>query len=299
MPSLWRSDCAASGARCIPRKALDGAPGVRDTLLTGRKGGLAMEPRGRVALVTGASRGIGRGCAEALAASGHHVVINYRSHEDEANAVAERCRAHGVGAIAVQADVRNRAAVDAMFARAIEHFGHLDVFVSNAADSIRKPFIEIAPEEIAYTLDVSLWGVIHTAQAAARRLVAQGTGGSMIFISSVHVVQPYVNCAAYNIAKAGGHALAMTLATELIRHRIRVNIVEPGWVDTPGERKWTSDEEIAKAAPSLPWKRLATIEDIGNAVAYLASDKADYVTGAVLRVDGGFVLPMVVYEQPA
>lgn len=250
-----------------------------------------MSSHGRVALITGASRGIGRGCAEALAASGHHVVVNYRSHEDEADAVAECCRAHGVNAITVQCDVRRREAVDRMFSTALERFGRLDVFVSNAADSIRKPFVELAVEDLAYTLDVCLWGVIHTAQAAARILVKQGTGGSMIFVSTVHVPFPYGGCSPYNIAKAGAHALAMTLATELVDHHIRVNVVEPGWIDTPGERKWTSDEEMARAGRSLPWKRLGTIEDVGDMVAYLASDKADYVTGSVFRVDGGFTLP--------
>jgi len=250
----------------------------------------------RVALITGASRGIGRGCVEALAATGHHVVINYRSHGDEAAAVANRCRAEGIEALTIQADVRDRAAVDAMFAQAIDRFGRLDVFVSNAASSIRRPFIELAIDEIAYTLDVSLWGVIHTAQAAARQLVKQGTGGSMIFISSVHVVQPYAMSAAYNMAKAAGHALAMTLATELVGDRIRVNIVEPGWIDTPGERTWASDEKLAEEGRKLPWKRLGTIEDIGNAIAYLASDKADYITGSVFRVDGGFLLPVIPHE---
>jgi len=250
-----------------------------------------MPARERVALITGASRGIGRGCAEALAASGHHVVINYRSHEGEAKAVAERCRAHGVKAVTAQCDVREREAVDAMFAKTVESFGHLDVFVSNAADSIRKPFVELTVDDIAYTLDVSLWGVIHTAQAAAKVLVRQGTGGSMVFVSTVHVPYPYAGCVPYNMAKAGGHALAMTLASELVDHRIRVNIVEPGWIDTPGERKWTSDEEMAAAAAKLPWKRLGTVEEIGGIVAYLASDQADYVTGSVFKIDGGFTLP--------
>jgi glucose 1-dehydrogenase len=255
-----------------------------------------MPPTGRVALITGASRGIGRGCAEALAASGHHVVINFRSHGDEARAVADQCRAHGIEAITFQCDVRDRNAVDAMFAKTIEQFKRLDVFVSNAADSIRKPFVDLTVEDIAYTLDVSLWGVIHTAQAAARALVKQGTGGSMIFISTVHVPFPYATAAPYNMAKAAGHALAMTLATELVQDRIRVNIVEPGWIDTPGERKWTSDAEMAEAGKRLPWKRLGTIQDIGDTVAYLASDKADYITGSVFRVDGGFTLPVPANE---
>jgi len=255
-----------------------------------------MEKGERVALVTGASRGIGRGCAEALAADGWSVVINYRSHEDEAKAVAERCRSFGVRAVTARADVRDREAVDAMFARTVEHFGGLHLFVSNAADSVRKPFVDLSVEEIAHTLDVSLWGVIHTAQAAARRMVRQNTGGVMVFVSSVHVPFPYANCADYNIAKAGGHALAMTLAAELAKHRIRVNVVEPGWVDTPGERKWSSEEDIAREGAKLPWGRLATIQEVGQAVAFLASEKAEYITGSVLKVDGGFTLPRAGYD---
>jgi glucose 1-dehydrogenase len=256
----------------------------------------AMQITERVALVTGASRGIGRGCAEALAEAGWSVVINYRTHEDEAKAVAERCRQFGVRAVTAQADVSDREAVDAMFSRTLEYFGRLDLFVANAADSVRKPFIETTVAEIAYTLDVSLWGVIHTAQAATKVMIEENRGGAMVFIGSVHVPFPYGNCAAYNIAKAGGHALAMTLAAELAKYRIRVNVVEPGWVDTPGERKWSSEEEIAEGAAKLPWKRLATLADVGNAVAFLASDKAEYITGSVLRVDGGFTLPRVEYE---
>ena len=247
----------------------------------------------RVALITGASLGIGRGCAEALADDGHHVVINYRTHADEAEHVAERCRAHGVEAVAIQADVSDRGAVDAMFARAIDRFGRLDVFVSNAARSIRRPFIKMAREDFAATFDVTIWGVIYATQAAARQMVAQGHGGSLIYISSVHVAQNYANSTAYNMGKSAGHALYMTLATELIRDGIRANIVEPGWIDTPGERKWLTEEQITEMSAELPWGRIGTIEDIGNMVAYLASDKADYVTGSVFRVDGGYVLPAI------
>jgi len=247
----------------------------------------------RVALVTGSSLGIGRGCAEALAADGHNVVVNYRSHADEGEAVAENCKKLGVDAVAIGADVADRQAVDEMFARAIERFGRLDVFVSNAAHSNRRPFVNMEMDDFAATFNVTVWGVIHATQAAVRQMVEQRTGGSLIYISSVHVMQNYANSSAYNMGKSAGHALFMTLASELTGHRIRANVIEPGWIDTPGERKWLTEQQIAEMAADLPWGRMGSIQDIGNMAAYLASDKADYITGSLFRVDGGFVLPAV------
>ncbi len=247
-----------------------------------------------VALVTGGSRGIGRGCVIRLAEAGHDVVINYHSAADAAEEAAEICRdEYGVDALVVQANVSSREQVEAMFAQAAEQFGRLDVLVANAAQSRRSPFVELSVQDIEHTLGICMWGTIHATQIAAQTLVEQGTGGSLIFISSVHHRENYANSATYNMAKGAGHALYKTLAVELVSHRIRANIVEPGWIDTPGERKWISDEEIVTEGAKLPWGRLGTIDDIGHTVAFLASDKADYITGAMLRVDGGFVLPSI------
>lgn len=247
-----------------------------------------------VAVVTGGSRGIGRGCVLELAATGHDVVINYRSAADAAEELAEMCRTtHRVQALTVQADVRDREQVNEMFRRVDERFGRVDVLVANAANTRRAPFVEMPVEEIQYTIDVCMWGVIHATQEAARRMVAAGRGGSLIFISSVHHRENYATAAPYNMAKGAGHALYKTLAVELIKDKIRVNIVEPGWIDTPGERQFTTEEKIREEGKKLPWGRIGTIADIGHAVAFLASPKADYITGSVLRVDGGFVLPRV------
>jgi glucose 1-dehydrogenase len=121
-------------------------------------------------------------------------------------------------------------------------------------------------------------------------MVERRLGGKIIFISSVHVPMPYAGSVAYNAAKAGLNNMARTIAVELIEHRINVNVIEPGWIDTPGERRYFGDAHMDSAGPSLPWGRLGLPEDIGRAAVFLASDDADYITGTVLRVDGGFVL---------
>jgi glucose 1-dehydrogenase len=246
---------------------------------------------GRVAVVTGASRGIGRGCALALARAGARVVVNYHSHGDEAQEVVAAISALGSEAIAHGASVADRPAVDAMFARALEYFGQVDIVVANAALSIRGPFLELSVEDVARTWDVSLWGVFHTCQAGARAMVPRGRGGKIVVISSVMSFMPFAHSVPYNTAKAGINHMAYTIATELAPHRINVNVLEPGWIDTPGERRFTDDETLYAAGRQLPWGRLGTIEEIGAAVTFLCSEEADYITGANLRVDGGFWLP--------
>lgn len=245
----------------------------------------------KVALVTGASRGIGRGCALALAREGADVVINYRSHLTEAEDVAAEVRALGRQALIVQGDVGNAEHCANLVAATIQFFGRLDVLVANAAWSVRKPFLELDPKEWQGVLDVTLSGVFHVCQAACRQMVAQGEGGSVIAISSVHAVLAFKNSLPYNTAKAGLNHLIRSIANEMAPHAIRVNVVEPGWIETPGELQFATQAQIEEAGRKLPLGRIGTIEDIGSAVAYLASPQASYVTGSVLRVDGGFVLP--------
>jgi glucose 1-dehydrogenase len=121
-------------------------------------------------------------------------------------------------------------------------------------------------------------------------MVERGLGGKILFISSVHARIPYVRSVAYNAAKCGLTHMAQTIAAELLPHRINVNVIEPGWIDTPGEHESFGDERIRQAAPKLPWGRLGTPEDIGKAAAFLCCDDADYITGTALLVDGGLAL---------
>jgi len=136
----------------------------------------------------------------------------------------------------------------------------------------------------------TLHGAFYMSQLVARHMVERGKGGKIVFISSVHARRPFPRSVAYNAAKAGLNHMAFTIAGELLRHRINVNTIEPGWIDTPGEHETFGDDAIRDAAPTLPWGRLGTPEDIGKAAAFLASPDADYITGASLLVDGGFLL---------
>lgn len=245
----------------------------------------------QVALVTGANRGIGRGCALALALEGMDVAINYRTHREEAEEVAAEVRALNREAITVAGDVGLADDCARLISETAAGLGRLDVLVANAAWSVRKPFLELSVEDWRSVIDVTLGGVFHTCQAACRQMVAQGGGGAVIAISSVHAVQAFKNSLPYNAAKAGLNHMVRSIANEMAPYGIRANVVEPGWIETPGELRFATREEIAEAARGLPLGRIGTIEDIGGAVAYLAGPRASYVTGSVLRVDGGFVLP--------
>ena len=250
--------------------------------------------QGKVALVTGASRGIGRGIALCLAAEGADIVVNYRSHPEDAREVADAIAHLGQKALTWQADVADREALAQMIAGAVDHFGHLDIAVANAGISVPEPVIEAHWEHVLHTVEVSQFGVFHTCQLAAQQMVEQARrghgGGKIIIISSIHEELAVPGSGAYNMAKAAINHLGRTLALELAPYRINVNVINPGWIDTPGTHSFVSDEEIERGARRIPWRRMGTPDDIGKAVAFLASDDADYVTGATLRVDGGFVL---------
>lgn len=243
-----------------------------------------------IALVTGAARGIGRACALELAKRGAEVAINDVA-PDGAEDVAREVRGMGRRAIVVLADVADRAAVAGMVDHTVRELGSVDIVIANAGRNVRRPFLEMEERDFAATLDVTLWGAFHVAQFAARRMVEQKRGGSIVFISSVHAVMAFPNAVAYNAAKAGLNHMARTIAAELTPYGIRVNTIEPGWIDTPGERVTFSAEEIEREGKQLPLGRLGTAEEIAKGAAYLASDDASYVTGTTLRIDGGFVLP--------
>ena len=244
----------------------------------------------KVAFITGAGSGIGRGIALQMGRSGARVTFNCRTHPDEAEEVAtEICNA-GSDALVYPADVSDREAVDAMVNATIEKFGRLDIVVSNAYYSKREPFLDLELEGARQTHNVTFWGAFHIAQAGARQMVNQGDGGAILFISSVLSQIPMSTSVPYNSAKAGINQMSATIANELTDHRIRSNVINPGYIDTPGERQFATDEQIKAAAETLPWKRLGTPQDIANAATFLCSDAADYITGTVLNVDGGYWL---------
>ncbi len=250
-----------------------------------------MQFDGQSGLVTGGSRGIGRGCALELAKAGANVAINYHSNAEAANEVVAEIKQMGREAIAIQADVSDQASVEQMLAKAAETFGSLDFFVSNAAQSEREMMIEADMEGFRRTVDVTMWGAFYGLRAAAQQMVKQGTGGAITIVSSPHAVIAFPKAMAYNMSKAAIDQMARTAAIELIDNNIRVNIVHPGWIDTPGERKFYTEEQLAIGASHLPMKRLGTPEEVAKAVLYTLSPDAAYMTGSTLLIDGGISLP--------
>jgi glucose 1-dehydrogenase len=253
---------------------------------------------GQVALVTGASRGIGRGIALCLAAEGADVVVNYYSQPEKAQEVVDAISDLGCRALAWQADVAQREAVGQMIDATVEAFGRLDICIANAAYTHREPILDVEWESVQRVSEVSQFGVFHTCQFSARQMVALRRGGKIIIISSILEEMPAPGSAAYNMAKAAINHLGRTMAVELAPHHINVNMVNPGWIDTPGERRFASEEELRQGSKSIPWGRLGTPEDIGKVVAFLASKDADYITGSTLRVDGGLLLGLTLPPAP-
>jgi glucose 1-dehydrogenase len=250
-----------------------------------------MKLAGKVALVTGASSGIGLASALALAKQGADVAINYLTLPEGAENAAGQIRALGRRAILCPVDVSDQAAVDAMVARVAAELGRLDIFVSVAAYSDREPFRTADMAGFRRTIDVTMWGAYYGLRASVNQMICQGCGGCAVIVSSPHAHLAFPTCMAYNMAKAALDQMARTAAVELFEHRIRVNIVYPGWTDTPGERKFFSEETLAKASRQLPWGRMARPEEIARGVAFLADPDSDYITGSTLSIDGGSQLP--------
>jgi len=249
-----------------------------------------MRLAGKKALVTGAARGIGRGCAVELARAGADVAINDLERTPAAEAVLEEIRALGREAVLVEGDAFENASCEGIVGRALSAFGRIDVLVSNPAYSRRADFLDYDPETFQKVVRGTLFGGFLMSRLVARHMVERGGGGKIVFISSVHAEMPYARSVAYNAGKAGLNHMAKTVAAELAKHRINVNLIEPGWIDTPGEHETFGDAFLQEVGPKLPWGRMGTPEDIGKAAVFLASDDADYLTGSTLLVDGGLLL---------
>jgi glucose 1-dehydrogenase len=205
----------------------------------------------------------------------------------------------GRRALAIQADVSDRASVDRMIAECTATLGPVDIAVANAVTSVRQTLLETRPEDLRRAMDVAILGTFHLFQGVASQMVARGAKGCLIYISSPHARLPFKAALDYNTAKAGAHQLALSAANELIWHGIRVNIIEPGWTDTPGERTWYTDEALYREGKQLPLGRLGTPEDLGHAAVFLASERAAYICGAVLTVDGGAFVQGPAWGAPA
>jgi len=250
-----------------------------------------MRLEGQNALVTGASRGIGQGCAVEMAKAGANVAINYRSHPEEAEQVAEQVRSLGRKALVLKADVSDQSSVEGMVAQTVDEFGSLNLFVSNAAYSDREAMVDADMDGFRRTIDVTMWGAFYGVRAAAQQMIKQGSGGAIAVVSSPHAVLAIPSSMAYNMSKAAIDHMMRTAAIELAPHRIRVNSIHPGWIDTPGERKFFTEEQIAEGAQTLPFGRLGRPDEIGKAAVFILSSDAEYMTGSILGMEGGVSLP--------
>ena len=246
---------------------------------------------GKNALVTGSSKGIGRAVAIELARGGANVTINCSSSRAAAEEVKGEIEKLGRKAIIVTCDVSDQSAVNDMVAQTVEAFGSLDLFVSNAVYSDRQLMIEADIAGFKRTIDVSMWGALFGLIAASKQMVKQGNGGAITIVSSPHSKIPFPTAMAYNMAKAAIDHMARTAAIELVGHGIRVNVFHPGWIDTPGERKFFSEEQLAEGARGLPLKRLGTSEEMAHGICFTLSDEAAYMVGSTLTMDGGVQLP--------
>jgi glucose 1-dehydrogenase len=246
---------------------------------------------GKAALVTGASSGIGRAIAIALGQAGANVALNYGRQAGPAESAADEIRKGGQKALLLQTDVSNQEAVESMVDRVVKELGGVDILVTSAVYSDREPYHTANMEGFRKTIEVSLFGAYYCLRACTNRMIEQKRGGAVIITSSPHAKIAFPNAMAYNIAKAGLDQMARSAATEMLDHKIRVNVLHPGWTDTPGERKFFTEETIREAGKKLPAGRLATSEEIAHAALFLVDPRSDYVNGITLEVEGGLSLP--------
>lgn len=247
-----------------------------------------MKLNGKVAMVTGTGRGIGKGCALELASNGADLVINDRPGSPDLSGTADEIRAMGRSCTAIEADVFSRAGCEQLVSEAIEQVGQIDILISNPALGLRSAFLDYDPDDFQRVINGTLIAGFHISQLVARQMIDRRICGRVVLISSVQAEMPFARCMAYGAAKAGLNHMTQTMSVELAPHRITANAIEPGWIDTPGERATFSVDVIEQAGGRLPWGRLGTPADIGKAAAFLASDDAEYITGVILPVDGGF-----------
>ena len=243
----------------------------------------------RVALVTGASRGIGRAIAVALARDGLHVILNYTANEAAAAEALAAVAAVGSGALA-RFDVARADEVDASIKKIADENGRLDVVVNNAGIAIDGLLLRLKEEDWARTLDVNLTGALHVARAAARHLLKAKEGGRLINVTSVVGEMGNAGQVSYVSAKAGLIGMTKALARELAPRGVTVNAVSPGFIETDMTAAHVHGAARDQLIAEIPLGRIGRPEEVAEAVRFLASLEAGYVTGQVLRINGGMLM---------
>ncbi|OGH85911.1 MAG: hypothetical protein A2301_03425 [Candidatus Magasanikbacteria bacterium RIFOXYB2_FULL_40_13] len=243
-----------------------------------------MQLKDKVAIVTGAKQGIGLGIAMALAKEGCNVVISDIEQAGCETAAAE-VEKLGVKTLAVACDVSQKKAVDNLIAKTVKKFGKLDILVNNAGIFPFVPFVDMKEGDWDKVLDVNLKSIFLCSQAAVKEMKS---GGKIVSISSIASLVGFEGLVHYCASKGGVNGMTRALALELAGKKINVNAVAPGAIETPGATGAMTEDMKKGTVASIPWKRMGTPDDIAQAVVFLASDKADYITGQILAVDGGW-----------
>jgi glucose 1-dehydrogenase len=249
-----------------------------------------MKLQNKVAIVTGAATGIGKAIATTMAAEGASVVIDYVGDPAFANAAVQAIQAAGGKVTAVAADVSNPGQVNQLIQKAIDSFGKLDILVNNAGLEYKHPFHEFPFDLWQKVIAVDLTGPFLCAQAAAKAMIRQATGGRIINISSIHEDLPMPTNAPYCAAKGGLRMLMRTIAVELAPHKITVNNIAPGAIFTPIDADIEADPKLEAALMAeIPLGRWGKPEEVAALAAFLASDDAAYCTGSTFFIDGGMI----------
>ena len=249
-----------------------------------------MNLEGKVAVVTGGNSGIGKAIVLGLAEQGANVVIDYVANPDTTDELEKKIVALGEKAVGVEADVSKIDDLQKLIDAAIKEFGHLDILVNNAGIETRTSVLNTTEQQYDKVLDINLKGAFFSTQLAARQMIAQGRGGRIINISSVHEDWPMPGNTAYCLSKGGMRMLTRTAGVELAAHNILVVGVGPGAVATPINKSTMQDPDKMRVLKrEIPLKRMAEPEEIAHLVAFLAGDGASYLTATTVFADGGMM----------
>ena len=245
---------------------------------------------GKAALVTGAQQGIGKAIAIGLAEAGADVAINYLDGEADAEAVAAAVRALGRRALVLRGDVAASETPGGLTAATVAAFGKIDILVNNAGVFPRVPFLDMTEKDWDFVHTINLRAGFFCAQAAARAMVAAGTHGAIVNLSSSSMFGASPLGVHYAASKGGVVSMTRAMATELAPWRIRVNAIAPGLTDTAQPRYGFSEEELAARGAAMPLGRIGRPDEIADVAVFLASEKASFITGQVIHANGGLFM---------